>query len=230
MARATILVRQQQQLDPISRSPDFWTPIRSRYLAMPCFRAHSALRPIFRSPSGRVAVPRAGAALNHAIRGGTVVPGAGDDRLIRGRGGASARVRYREPSTQQAQPGRRQLYGVSKLRGTAQRIAGACATVSADAQGHGTVGHDGIGHNGTSNTFTVNAGALHHFAIGNISTQIAGTPFNIALTAQDLKTWNMNEAGRVENDVFYLKGVKVINHIERSDLGIDIPPSLPAKQ
>jgi hypothetical protein len=45
---------------------------------------------------------------------------------------------------------------------------------------------DGIGHNGTSNTFTVNGGALHHFAIGNIGTQGAGTPFNIALTAQDI--------------------------------------------
>ncbi|MEW6127478.1 MAG: HYR domain-containing protein [Acidobacteriota bacterium] len=39
---------------------------------------------------------------------------------------------------------------------------------------------------GTSNTFTVNAGALHHFAIGNISAQTAGTPFSIALTAQDV--------------------------------------------
>lgn len=45
---------------------------------------------------------------------------------------------------------------------------------------------DGNGHTGTSNTFTVNVGALHHFAIGNITTQTAGTAFNISLTAQDL--------------------------------------------
>src|SRR3989449_2056564 len=42
------------------------------------------------------------------------------------------------------------------------------------------------GKTGTSNAFTVNAGALNKFAIGTISSpQAAGTPFSIAITAQD---------------------------------------------
>ncbi|MFZ3044157.1 MAG: MBG domain-containing protein [Minisyncoccia bacterium] len=38
---------------------------------------------------------------------------------------------------------------------------------------------------GTSSTFTVNSGALDHFSFAAISTQIAGTAFNITMTAQD---------------------------------------------
>src|SRR4029078_1734432 len=43
---------------------------------------------------------------------------------------------------------------------------------------------------GTSNTFTVNAAALHHFAVtntsgGSIATQTAGSSFNVEVTAQD---------------------------------------------
>lgn len=46
--------------------------------------------------------------------------------------------------------------------------------------------NDDSGHTGTSNTFTVNPGALDHFAIANINTpQVAGIAFNISLTAQD---------------------------------------------
>jgi hypothetical protein len=54
--------------------------------------------------------------------------------------------------------------------------SGAGKTISVD---------DGSSHTGTSNTFTVNVGALHHFAIANIAAQTANAPFNIALTAQD---------------------------------------------
>ncbi len=54
---------------------------------------------------------------------------------------------------------------------------GTARTVSVD---------DGSGHTGTSNTFDVDPGALHHFAIGPVSTATAGTPFSISLTAQDL--------------------------------------------
>ena len=39
---------------------------------------------------------------------------------------------------------------------------------------------------GTSNTFTVNAGALDHFTFDAISTQAAGAPFNITITAQNV--------------------------------------------
>jgi hypothetical protein len=45
---------------------------------------------------------------------------------------------------------------------------------------------DGSGHTGTSNSFTINAGTLDHFAIGNISSQTVGSSFNIMLTAQDV--------------------------------------------
>src|SRR5207247_7602990 len=39
---------------------------------------------------------------------------------------------------------------------------------------------------GTSNSFTVNAGALHHFAFATISgPQTVGTAFNVTITAQD---------------------------------------------
>ncbi|MFA6519488.1 MAG: hypothetical protein WCT41_01535 [Candidatus Paceibacterota bacterium] len=39
---------------------------------------------------------------------------------------------------------------------------------------------------GTSSTFTVNPGALDHFSFAAITTQAAGTPFNITIMAQDV--------------------------------------------
>ena len=59
-------------------------------------------------------------------------------------------------------------------------------TVTQPGTGKTITADDGSGHTGTSNTFTVNVGALHHFAIGNIATQTANAPFNISLTAQDV--------------------------------------------
>jgi Peptidase family C25/Right handed beta helix region len=59
-------------------------------------------------------------------------------------------------------------------------------TVTQSGAGKTISVNDGSGHTATSNTFTVNVGALHHFAIGNITTQTAGAAFNISLTAQDL--------------------------------------------
>ncbi|MCL4706623.1 hypothetical protein KJ068_15745 [bacterium] len=45
---------------------------------------------------------------------------------------------------------------------------------------------DSLNHVGSSNVFTVNPGALHHFAISTISTpQIAGAGFAVTITAQD---------------------------------------------
>jgi len=44
----------------------------------------------------------------------------------------------------------------------------------------------GGGKSSQSNRFNVNAGALHHFVIGTISTQTAGQPFTIVVTAQDV--------------------------------------------
>lgn len=38
---------------------------------------------------------------------------------------------------------------------------------------------------GNSSSFTVNPGALHHFAFAAISTQTYGSPFNVSITAQD---------------------------------------------
>ncbi len=58
-------------------------------------------------------------------------------------------------------------------------------TVTQAGSGKTIMANDGSGHTGTSNSFTVNPGALHHFAISNISTQTAGTAFNVSLTAQD---------------------------------------------
>ncbi len=60
--------------------------------------------------------------------------------------------------------------------------AGAGATLTATRTG-GT-------ETGTSNAFTVNVGAVHHFLVeaaagGNIGSQVAGTPFNVKITAQD---------------------------------------------
>ncbi|MDZ7319307.1 MAG: hypothetical protein ONB11_09150 [candidate division KSB1 bacterium] len=43
----------------------------------------------------------------------------------------------------------------------------------------------GSGKTGQSNKFNINAAALHHFAISTISTQAAGVPFAITITAQD---------------------------------------------
>jgi len=59
-------------------------------------------------------------------------------------------------------------------------------TVTQPGTGKTITADDGSGHTGTSNTFTVNVGALHHFAIANIATQTANAPFNISLTAQDV--------------------------------------------
>ncbi len=43
----------------------------------------------------------------------------------------------------------------------------------------------GSGKSGQSNKFNINPAALHHFVIGTISTQAAGVPFAITVTAQD---------------------------------------------
>ncbi len=43
----------------------------------------------------------------------------------------------------------------------------------------------GSGKTGQSNKFNINAASLHHFVIGTISTQAAGVPFAITVTAQD---------------------------------------------
>ncbi|MDZ7377130.1 MAG: hypothetical protein ONB13_10960, partial [candidate division KSB1 bacterium] len=43
----------------------------------------------------------------------------------------------------------------------------------------------GSGKSGQSNKFNINPANLHHFVIGTISTQAAGVPFAIAVTAQD---------------------------------------------
>ena len=57
-------------------------------------------------------------------------------------------------------------------------LAGGNKTISVD---------DGLGHTGVSNQFDVNVGGLHHFAVSAISSpQVAGTPFSITITAQDL--------------------------------------------
>jgi uncharacterized repeat protein (TIGR02543 family) len=57
-------------------------------------------------------------------------------------------------------------------------LAGTGRTISVD---------DGSGNTAISNTFDVNPGSVDHFAIGTItSPQIAGTPFNLVMTAQDL--------------------------------------------
>ena len=45
--------------------------------------------------------------------------------------------------------------------------------------------HGGSGKTGTSAPFTVNVGPLDHFAIASIGTQVAGTSFNVTITAQD---------------------------------------------
>jgi hypothetical protein len=57
-------------------------------------------------------------------------------------------------------------------------LAGTGRTISVD---------DGSGNTAISNTFAVNPGSVDHFAIGTItSPQIAGAPFNLVMTAQDL--------------------------------------------
>jgi hypothetical protein len=48
-----------------------------------------------------------------------------------------------------------------------------------------TVSRPGTGETGTSNTFNVSVGSLDHFIISSVTTQIAGTPFNITMTAKD---------------------------------------------
>src|SRR5204863_2624719 len=48
-----------------------------------------------------------------------------------------------------------------------------------------TVTRTGGSETGNTGTFTVNPGALHHFAVANPGTQTAGTPFSLSITAQD---------------------------------------------
>src|SRR5204863_274467 len=48
-----------------------------------------------------------------------------------------------------------------------------------------TVTRTGGSETGNTGTFTVNPGALHHFAVANPGTQTAGTPFSLSMTAQD---------------------------------------------
>jgi hypothetical protein len=42
-------------------------------------------------------------------------------------------------------------------------------------------------------------------------------------TPEELNSWSTGQPGRVENDAFYLKGVKNINHIEKSSLDVRVP-------
>ncbi len=50
-----------------------------------------------------------------------------------------------------------------------------------------TVTKSGTGETGTSNTFNVSAGSLDHFVISSVSTQTAGAPFSITITAKDIE-------------------------------------------